>query len=149
MTGSNAPTATQPMGLDAGFTHDPPPAARLLGWRLEHFDPHARTLRCSFDAGEQFLNPAGVVQGGILAAMLDEAMGPLASFIQQKNVFSQTLEMKVSYLAPAAPGKIFGEARFVKMGRNIGFLEGRLMSPEGEVLAVATTTTRLLQQDRS
>lgn len=149
MTAPKAPIAERTTVHDEGFTHDPPPAARLLGWRLEHFDPDARILRCSFYAGEQFLNPAGVVQGGILAAMLDEAMGPLASFIQQKNIFTQTLEMKVSYLSPAAPGTIFGQAQFIKMGRNIGFLEGRLTSPEGEVLAIATTTTRLLPQDRS
>lgn len=149
MTTPKPPIAEQTTVHDEGFTHDPPPAARLLGWRLEHFDPEAETLRCSFHAGEQFLNPAGVVQGGILAAMLDEAMGPLASFIQQKPIFSQTLEIKVSYLSPAQPGRIFGEAKFVKMGRNIGFMEGRLTSPEGEVLAIATTTTRLLPQDRS
>jgi len=107
-----------------GSTHDPPPAARLLGWRPGRFDPEARILRCACHAAEQCVNPAGGIQGSILAAMLDEAMGPLASVIQQINIFSQTLEMKVSYLSPAQPDRIFGEPQFVKMGRNIGFMEG-------------------------
>jgi acyl-coenzyme A thioesterase PaaI-like protein len=55
---------------------DPPAAAVLLGWRLVSVDPEAETIEVAFTATERFLNPAGDVQGGFLAAMLDDTLGP-------------------------------------------------------------------------
>jgi acyl-coenzyme A thioesterase PaaI-like protein len=54
----------------------PPPAAILLGWELVAVDPAAGTIEVAFTATDQFLNPAGVIQGGLLAAMLDDTLGP-------------------------------------------------------------------------
>lgn len=54
----------------------PPAAAVLLGWELVAVDPDAGTIEVAFRATEQFLNPVGVVQGGFLAAMLDDTLGP-------------------------------------------------------------------------
>jgi hypothetical protein len=54
----------------------PPPAAELLGFKLVEIDPDAGTIEVGFTATEQFLNPAGTVQGGFLAAMLDDTLGP-------------------------------------------------------------------------
>ena len=50
----------------------PPPAATLLGWELLAIDPEAGTIEVAFTAREQFLNPVGAIQGGFLAAMLDD-----------------------------------------------------------------------------
>jgi hypothetical protein len=54
----------------------PPPAATTLGWELLHVDPGQGTIEVAFTAGESFTNPMGVVQGGFLAAMLDDTLGP-------------------------------------------------------------------------
>src|SRR5258707_563973 len=53
----------------------PPPAATLLGWELLAIDPEAGTIEVAFTAREQFLNPVGAIQGGFLAAMLDDTLG--------------------------------------------------------------------------
>lgn len=53
------------------------PAAVILGWELEAIDPDAGTIELSFTASERFVNPAGHVQGGFLAAMLDDTLGPV------------------------------------------------------------------------
>ncbi|CAN7601808.1 PaaI family thioesterase [Neorhizobium sp. LjRoot104] len=148
MTTPKAPIAEQTMVHDEGFTHDPPPAARLLGWRLEHFDPEAQILRCSFHIGEQFLNPAGVVQGGILAACSMRPWGRSPPSSAEAHLFADAGNKGLASV-PAPRGRIIPEAQFVKMGRNFGFMEGRLTLPGGEVLAIATTMTRLFPQDRS
>jgi acyl-coenzyme A thioesterase PaaI-like protein len=49
-----------------------PPANVPLGWGLESVDPDAGTVEVSFTATEEFLNRAGQVPGGFVAAMLDE-----------------------------------------------------------------------------
>lgn len=126
----------------------PPPAARLLGWRFISFDPAAGTLCVSFEAKDGFLNPAGIVQGGILAAMLDETMSPTVAAVAAEEVFAQTLEMKVSFLRPAQIGQITGEGRIVRRGREIAFLEGRLLDISGQILATASATARLISSSR-
>lgn len=126
----------------------PPPAARLLGWRFVGLNQATGTLSCGFEASEAFLNPVGVVQGGILASMLDEAMGPVMAAVSGGEIFAQTLEMKVSFLRAARPGPIFGEGRLVQRGREILFLEGRLTDVEGRVLATATATARAVKAQR-
>lgn len=120
----------------------PPPSARLLGWRHVGFDAETGTLTVSFQATEEFLNPAGMVQGGMLAAMLDDTLGPVASAVSGGALFAQTLEMKVSYLRPGRVGTIYGEGRIVRRGREILFLEGRLYDGGGKTIATATATAR-------
>lgn len=123
---------------------EPPASARLLGWSFVSIDQANARLTCSFQAIEAFLNPAGFVQGGLLAAMLDETMGPVAAAVTGEAIFAQTLEMKVSYLRAARLGLIFGEGRLLKRGRDILFLEGTLADEQGETLAVASATARAL-----
>jgi len=52
------------------------PSAVTLGWELVAIDPEEGTIEVACTAGGAFLNPAGVVQGGFLAATHDETMGP-------------------------------------------------------------------------
>ena len=80
-----------------------PPCAELLGWRLISIDWQAQSIRIGFTARPEFLNPAGYVQGGLLAAMLDDVMGPAALVMSEGRLFTSTLDMTVSFLAPAAP----------------------------------------------
>jgi uncharacterized protein (TIGR00369 family) len=122
----------------------PPPSARLLNWRFVRLDD-ASVLHCAFEATEAFLNPAGFVQGGILAAMLDEAMGPVVAATSREPVLAQTLEMKTSYLRGARPGTILGEGRVLHRGREIAFLEGRLLDSQENLIAAASATVRLMR----
>ena len=81
-----------------------PPVARLLGWMLLSVDPERGEIRVRFEAKPDFLNPAGTVQGGILSAMLDDTMGPAAVALLGGNRFTQTLELKTSFLSAGAAG---------------------------------------------
>ena len=121
----------------------PPPSARLVNWRFIGLSEDG-VLSCAFEATDAFLNPAGFVQGGILAAMLDEAMGPVVAAVSREPVFAQTLEMKISYMRGARPGTIFGEGRVLHRGRSIVFLEGRLFDAERKLIAMATATARVV-----
>jgi uncharacterized protein (TIGR00369 family) len=121
-----------------------PPVARLLGWRLVSIDPERGAIRVAFEAGEAFLNPVGTIQGGILAAMLDDTMGPAAAAFLGGTGFGQTLELKTSFLRPGRPGPLYGEGRVVHRGRDILFLEGRLLDAAETLIATATATARVI-----
>jgi uncharacterized protein (TIGR00369 family) len=115
----------------------PPPSARLLNWRFVGLDD-AGVLHCAFEPTQAFLNPTGFVQGGILAATLDEAMSPVVAATSRETVLAQTLEMKTSYLRSARLSAILGEGRVLHRGREIVFLEGRLLDPLQNLIAVAS-----------
>jgi uncharacterized protein (TIGR00369 family) len=121
-----------------------PPCAQLLGWTLEEIDPEAGTIRVAFDARAEFTNPIGAVQGGLLTAMLDDTMGPALVATLEPGTFAPTLELKVNFLRPARPGRLVGTGRVVHRGGSIAFLAGELCDADGEVLATATATARIV-----
>ena len=81
----------------------PPPAAALLGWELVSVDPEAGTIEVAFTATERFLNPIGVIQGGLLAAMLDDTLGPALVATLGPGQFAPTADLHVQFLRPARP----------------------------------------------
>ena len=82
----------------------PPRCAQTLGIRIVKVDPETGTLEAEFEGKEAFLNPAGNIQGGFLAAMLDDTMGPALSATLAAGEFSPTLSLNVQFLSPAKPG---------------------------------------------
>ena len=126
-----------------------PPSARLLGWRFVACDPAKGWVRIGFEGKRDFLNPAGFIQGGFQAAMLDDSMGPAVWFHTGGELYTATIDMSVSFLAPAQPGPLFGEGSVVQLGKTIAFLEGRLMDADGRLLARASASARLLSANRA
>ena len=123
-----------------------PPAAELLGFKLLDVDPEAGRIRVQFDAKPQFTNPIGDIQGGFLAAMLDDTLGPALVATLHATEFAPTLELKVNFIRPARPGILIGEGRIVSRGRTIAFLAGELTNDEGELVATATATARIVSR---
>lgn len=119
------------------------PVARLLGWELIDVDPEAMTIEVGFTATEQFLNPAGSVQGGMLAAMLDDTLGPALVATLGPGAWAPTTDLHVQFLAPASPGRLVGRGRVVRSGRDIAFLAGELYDVAGEPVATAVATAKV------
>ena len=120
-----------------------PPSAALLGWELVAVDPEAGTISVAFTATEQFLNPIGVIQGGLLAAMLDDTLGPALVATLGPGQFGPTLDLHVQFLRPAYPGRLTGHGRVVRRGKDIAFLAGELVDEGGQIVAVATATAQI------
>ena len=117
-----------------------PPAADVLGWELVSIDPDAGTIELAFTATEQFLNPIGVIQGGFLAAMLDDTMGPALVATLGPGMFAPTADLHVQFLRPARPGRLTGRGRVVRRGKDVAFLAGELADESGQIVAAATAT---------
>ncbi|MCC8968555.1 PaaI family thioesterase [Bradyrhizobium sp. Pear76] len=126
-----------------------PPCANLLGWHLVDARPREGWIKIVFDGKQDFCNPAGFVQGGMLSSMLDDTMGPAVFVMTEGRLFTTTITMTVNFLAPAKPGPITGEATVTQLGKTIAFVEGRLTSAEGTLLATATSSIRLVEAARA
>lgn len=122
-----------------------PPAAATLGWELSWVAPERGEIEVFFDARDGFTNPMGSIQGGFLTAMLDDTLGPALVATLPDGEFAVTLELKVSFLRPASPGRITGTGRVVHRGGSIAFLAGELRDETGELLASATATARVIR----
>lgn len=121
-----------------------PPCAETLGWTLLDADPTTGTIHVAFDAHHSFCNPGGNIQGGFLAAMLDDTLGPTVLVRTDGAAYCATIDLSVRFLAPARPGRLTGEGRLVQLGKTIAFLEGELRSADGRIVVTATAAARVV-----
>ena len=99
-----------------------------------------------YEVGPQMCHSGGVAQGGFVCGWIDAAMAH-ASISLMPEMTPMSLELKVSYFAPARPGRVIAEGWIERRGRATCFAEGRLLDPEGKVLAKASSTIRLIPRD--
>ncbi|WOR15819.1 PaaI family thioesterase [Hyphomonas sp. FCG-A18] len=117
-----------------------PPCSDTLGMRLSEVTQADKRIRMDFDVPKMFANPTGAVQGGFIAAMMDEAMSTCCIIASNVTMTAPTLEMKASYLRRLMPGPAHVEARILKWGRSAAFMEAECFDHEGKLVAKATAT---------
>jgi uncharacterized protein (TIGR00369 family) len=107
-------------------------------------NPHSMKLRfihdeerncfvCRFLLGKRYTGPPGHAHGGIIATILDEAMGKVNKL---RNVIAVTSEMTVNYLKPVPlrlPLQV--ESREVKVRGRKHINMAEILNEKGEVLA--------------
>ena len=96
-----------------------------------------------YECGPHMCHSGGVAQGGFVCGWIDAAMAH-ASLSLLPEMTPMSLELKVSYFAPARPGRVTAEGWIERRGRATCFAEGRLLDPDGKVLAKASSTIRLI-----
>ena len=122
-------------------TKNQPASSKTLGFRMLKVDQANKCVEIAFDArADLFANPMRQIQGGYLAAMLDECMSVACQVASGMTSVAPTLEMKTSFLRPGMPGALRGVGRVIKWGRTVAFTEGEIFDAEGRLLAKATGT---------
>jgi uncharacterized protein (TIGR00369 family) len=98
-------------------------------------DDVSRRIRGAFRLGAEYEGGPGYIHGGIIATLLDEAMGKLNHF---RDVRAVTAELTIEYLRPVPVGEdLLVEAYEIeKNGRNLCHA-GEIRNPSGQVLARA------------
>jgi acyl-CoA thioesterase len=99
-----------------------------------------------YECAPHMCHSGGVAQGGFVCGWIDAAMAH-ASIALSPEMTPMTLELKVSYFAPARPGRVTAEAWIERPGRTNCFAEGRLLDAAGQVLAKASSTIRLIPRE--
>lgn len=95
-------------------------------------------------AGMHMCHSGGVVQGGFICGWIDAAMAHAAMAGDGADMTPMSLELKVSFFAPARPGIVVAEGWIERRGKSTCFAEGRLLNSAGDVLAKGTSTIRLI-----
>lgn len=120
-----------------------PAATRHLGYELIDIDPQTNRVEAWFTAKPEFLNPNGSVQGGLVSAFLDEAMSLSVLVAAHLKASVPTLEMKTSFLRPLMTDRARCVGETLRLGRSVGFTEGRLYNTDGVLCATASATAAI------
>ena len=108
-------------------------------------EPEAGLARVRFIARPEFAHTNGtVVQGGIITAWLDCAMA-CAVHAREAGAALASLELKVSFLERVDVSVFEVEARVLRWGRSVVFLEADLFAHNGRLCARASSTGKLLR----
>src|SRR5215467_14201894 len=119
-----------------------PPLQTTLGQvRVVTEEPGRSAIE--YEVRTDMCHSGGVAQGGFVCGWIDSAMAH-ASISLLPEMTPMSLELKVSYFAPARPGRVIAEGWIERRGKSTCFAEGRLIDREGKVLAKASSTIRLI-----
>ena len=113
------------------------PIAKFLKTRLVELSPGY--ARVSMKLGPEHLNFNGLVFGGIIMAVADEAFAYATNSLIQPSYASQ---VNIHFLnAPAVNDELIAECRVLKSGRRVGISEMLVTNQDGKLIAKATGTT--------
>jgi uncharacterized protein (TIGR00369 family) len=109
--------------------------AELLG--VAFTDAVDGAARLELDADERHLNPAGTVHGGVLATLLDTAMGQAVR--STRDDVPATSQLTVTFLRPGRPGRLVITGRVGKQGQHLVVCDGDV-EQDGQAVASAVAT---------
>jgi uncharacterized protein (TIGR00369 family) len=101
------------------------------------------TARLELDATDQHLNDAGTVHGGVLATLVDTAMGQAVRSLTGEDDVPATSQLTVTYLRAGKPGHLTVVGRVGKQGEHLTVCEADV-EQEGRTLVHAVATFAVL-----
>ena len=124
----------------------PPPIGLLLGFALKEIEPGRAVFE--MEVGERHHNPMGTLHGGVYCDLADAVMGyAYAATLAEGETFT-TVELKTNFLRAVRQGRLTAEARVVKAGGALGYVECDVTDQAGKLAARASSTCMKLRETR-
>jgi len=122
----------------------PPPIGRLLGFVLKTIEPGRAVFQMEVD--DRHHNPMGTLHGGIYCDLADAAMGyAYAATLGEGETFT-TIELKINFLRAIRKATLTAEAKVVKAGSAVGYVECDVKDQTGKLVARAASTCMKLRE---
>lgn len=112
--------------------------ADMVGARFASVEPGSVVVELDAHAGHQ--HQGGVVQGGIITAIADAAMGVSLMTLQEPDWANVTIELKINFIRPVVEGRLRAVGRVISMKRTVLFAEADVLDAEGRLVAKASST---------
>ena len=117
--------------------HKQSPFVEGIGARVEEW--REGYVRLALVIEGRHTNPNGVMHGGVITTLMDEALGAVIASVRGLDVMAAaphaTVDMNVSFLSSARPGDdLVVEGRVLKMGRSVAFAEAEARRRGAEAL---------------
>jgi uncharacterized protein (TIGR00369 family) len=112
---------------------DVSPFQRWLGLKVSNVDDGSMSVVMPWK-DDLISNPnPPTMHGGVLASVID-LLG-LYSVLTTGSVSIATIDLRVDYHRPAAPGDIHAEGTVIKMGSKVSTAETKVLDANGKLLA--------------
>ncbi len=117
----------------------PPPVFTAMEGEFVALDMAAGSLTVQFPVRKRYLNPYHAMQGGMVAAAIDNALGPLSVLVAPPNV---TRKLELTYSRPVTldMGCIRVQARLIKRDEPCLYFRAEVRSGDGQRVARAKAT---------
>lgn len=105
------------------------------------------TARLSMPLPEHFTNSLGTAHGGVIMSLLDVALCTAARTLHPDSLGVITIDMSTSFIGGGSGGRLIAEARVLRDGRSMTFVEGEAKNADGSLVAKAIGTVRVRRRD--
>jgi len=127
---------------------DGPHVWRTLGYQRILWEPGRTAV--AWDAGEDYCFPSAggpIVQGGLVTALLDAAMGGATWTVLDTDQAFLTADLRVEFLRSARPGRLTAVCAVVRRTRRVVFAQAELFDAANVMLATGRCTQVVLPAD--
>ena len=106
------------------------------------------TARLSLPVEAHLKNSLGTAHGGVIMSLLDVAMCTAARTLHPDSIGVVTIDLSTSFIGGASGPKLLAEARVLKDGRSMIFVEGEAKNEDGSLVAKAIATVRVRLKEK-
>jgi uncharacterized protein (TIGR00369 family) len=106
------------------------------------------TARLSLPIEPHLTNSIGTVHGGVILSLLDVALCTAARTLHPDSLGVITIDMSASFIGGGSGPRLLAEARVLKNGRSMIFVEGEAKNEDGSLVAKAMATVRVRLKDK-
>ncbi len=117
----------------------PAPIGKLMGLMITSSGTGRATVE--FEASGRYANPMGTLHGGVLCVARGVAY---SSTLAEGETFT-SIELKINFLRPVWKAKLRAEARMVRAGKIVGFIECDIFDERRRLVARACSTCMTLR----
>ena len=101
------------------------------------------TARLSMPLPEHFTNSLGTAHGGVIMSLLDVALCTAARTLHPDSIGVVTIDMSTSFIGGGSGERLIAEARVLRDGRSMTFVEAEAKNADGSLVAKAIGTVKV------
>jgi len=106
------------------------------------------TARLSLPIEPHLKNSLGTAHGGVIMSLLDVALCTAARTLHPDSIGVVTIDMSTSFIGGGSGEKLIAEARVLKDGRSMSFVEAEARNEDGSLVAKAIATVRVRTREK-
>ena len=99
--------------------------------------------RLSLPIEPHLTNSLGTAHGGVIMSLLDVALCTAARTLHPESMGVITIDLSTSFIGAASGAKLIAEARVLRDGRSMSFVEAEAKNEDGSLVAKAIATVRV------
>ena len=106
------------------------------------------TARLSMPVEAHLRNSLGTVHGGAIMSLLDVALCTAARTLHPESIGVVTIDLSTSFIGGGSGAKLYAEARVMRDGRSMSFVEAEAKNDDGSLVAKAIATVRVRHKEK-